>query len=70
MVFKGTDWGSRLPIVKRLISVRRLLGFPGGSEGKESAGNAGDLGEIPGKTPWRREWLPIPVFLHSALSRI
>ena len=24
------------------------MGFPGGSEGKESAGNAGDLGLIPG----------------------
>ena len=24
------------------------LGFPGGSAGKESAGNAGDLGSIPG----------------------
>ena len=25
-----------------------LLGFPGGSDGKESACNAGDLGSIPG----------------------
>ena len=24
------------------------LGFPGGSDGKESAGNVGDLGSIPG----------------------
>ena len=70
MVFKGTDRGSRLPIVKPLISVTRLLGFPGGSEGKESAGNAGDLGEIPGKIPWRKEWLSIPVFLHYALYGI
>ena len=35
---------------------------------KESACNAGDLGSVPGsgsirKIPWRREWLPIPVFL-------
>ena len=66
MVFKGTDRGSRLLTVKPLISVRRLLGFPG----KESSGNAGDLGEIPGKIPWRKEWLPIPVFLHYALYRI
>ena len=30
----------------------------------ESAWNAGDLGSIPelGKMPWRREWLPTPVF--------
>ena len=25
-----------------------LLGFPGGSDGKESSCNAGDLGSIPG----------------------
>ena len=39
-------------------------GFPGGSVGKESACNAGDLGLIPGvgKIPWRRTWLRTPVF--------
>ena len=37
------------------------LGFPGGSEVKASASNAGDLGSIPGLG--RREWLPTPVFL-------
>ena len=38
------------------------MGFAGGSAGKESACNAGDLGLIPafGKIPWRR--LPTPVF--------
>jgi len=32
------------------------MGFPGGSDGKESACNAGDLGLIPefGKIPWSR----------------
>ena len=41
------------------------LGFPGGSEVKASACNAGDLGSIPGvgKIPWRRKWQPTPVFL-------
>ena len=36
-----------------------------GSEGKESVCNAGDLGSTPGsgRSPWRREWLPTPVFL-------
>ena len=40
-------------------------GFPGGSDGKESACSAGDLGLIPGfgKIPWRRERLPTPVLL-------
>ena len=38
---------------------------PGGSSGKESTYHEGDLGSIPGsgKVPWRREWLPTPVFL-------
>ena len=45
------------------------LGFPGGSDGKESAGNAGGLGLIPGFNPWvgkiplRREGLPTLVRL-------
>ena len=39
--------------------------FPGGSNGKESACNAGDLGLIPwvGKIAWRREWRTTPIFL-------
>jgi len=42
------------------------VGFPGGSDGKESACNAGDqegLNPCVGKILWRREWLPTPVFL-------
>jgi len=40
------------------------MGFPGGSDSKES-NNAKDLWFNPwvGKIPWRREWLPTPVFL-------
>ena len=40
------------------------LGFPGGSDRKESSCNAGD-GFKPwiGKIPWKREWQPTPVFL-------
>ena len=39
--------------------------FPGGSDGKASAYNAGYLGFDPwvGKIPWRRKWQPTPVFL-------
>ena len=33
---------------KESDKTEQLLGFPGGSAGKESAGNAGDLGVIPG----------------------
>ena len=49
-------------------NLMHLMGFPGGSDGKESACNAGDPGLIPGskisrKITWRREWLPTLVFL-------
>ena len=46
-------------------------GGPGGASGKEPTCNVGDLGLIPGSDPWvrkilwRREWQPIPVFLHG-----
>ena len=41
------------------------MGFPGGSDSKESARNAGDPGSTPGlrRFPWRKEWLSILVFL-------
>ena len=41
------------------------MGFPGGSDGKESTCNAGVPGLIPwfGKIPRRRAWQPITVFL-------
>jgi len=38
----------------------------GGSDGKESACNIGDLGSLSpwvGKSPWRRAWQPTPVLL-------
>ena len=39
--------------------------FPGGSDGKESSCNSGDLSFIPGsgRFPGEGEWLPTPVFL-------
>ena len=39
----------------------------GASDNKESPCKARDLGLIPGsrKIPWRREWLPTPVFFHG-----
>ena len=44
---------------------RYFEGFPGGSGGKASAYNVGDLGSHPwfGKIPWRRKWQPTPVLL-------
>ena len=46
-----------LPLVKE-------RGFHSSSAGKESICNAGDPGFDPwvGKIPWRKAWLPIPVF--------
>ena len=42
-----------------------MMGFPGGSVGKESACNGGDLDSIPGlgRSFWRRAWQSTPVFL-------
>ena len=43
-----------------------MLGFLGGSDGKEPTGNVGDLDLIDpwvGKIPWKRKWQPIPVSL-------
>ena len=36
------------------------MGFPGGSEGKESACNARDLGLTPGLGRSPRKWQPTP----------
>ena len=44
------------------ISVSVNLDFPCGSAGKESTCNVEDLGLNPGKIPWKRERLLIPVF--------
>ena len=43
-------------------NLQSLLGFPGGSDGKEPTCNSGDPGSIL-KIPWRREWQLTPVFL-------
>ena len=38
-----------------------VMGFTGGSEGKESACNAGDLGSIPGLGRYPGEWKGYPL---------
>ena len=45
-------------------SISYCLGFPGGSAGKESACNVGDLGSIPGlgRSPGKGKGYPTPVF--------
>ena len=49
--------------ISKLLIYR--MGFPGGSEGKASARNAGDLGLIPGlgRSPGEGHGNPTPVFL-------
>ena len=63
-------------LVLPISSTNLLMRFPDGSDGKESACNAGDARDADsirtckrwgfdpwiGKIPWRREWLPTPVF--------
>ena len=48
-----------------MVEVMKIMGFLGGTEGKASTCNAGDLGLIPqvGKIPWRRTWQSTPVLL-------
>ena len=48
------------------------VGFPSVSDGKESSCAAGDPVSIPGlgRSLWRREWLPTPVFfLDNSMDR-
>ena len=62
-----TEWPNVFPLLWKdaFVQLNISLGFPGGSEVKASARNAGDLGLIPGsgRFPWRRKWQPTPVFL-------
>ena len=47
-------------------------GFPGGSDGKESASNAGDLGSIPrlGRSPGGRHGNPLQYsYLENSMDR-
>ena len=50
---------------RALVQPTDPRGFPGGSDGKESACKVGDPGSIPGweQTFWSRAWQPTPVFL-------
>ena len=48
-----------------ILRGKKSWDFPGGSDGKECASRAGDLGfnTWVRKIPWRRAWQPAPVFL-------
>ena len=45
----------------QILIPSNILGFPGGSDGKESACNVGDLGSIPGLGISPGEGKPTPV---------
>ena len=57
--------GWQYPLRKDKLPIPLLLGFPCGSDSKESACNVGNLSLIPGfgKTPWKRAWQPTLVYL-------
>ena len=50
-----------IPLIINMGSLYRFMGFPGGSDGKESACRAGDLGSIPGleKSPGEQNGYPL-----------
>ena len=65
-----------LPSVKMLLQnnyqkLKAFLSFPGGSAGKESARNAGDLGLIPGleRSPGEGKGYPLQYSVHG-LQRV
>ena len=63
----GGDETKKLMGIRLLEICRPLLGvwgFPGGSDGKVSACNAGD------QIPWRRKWQPTPVKSHGRRSLV
>ena len=62
-----TSFVSSAHLFESCLFVKRAC-FPGGSDGKESACNAGDrFYPWVGKIPWRREWWTTPVLLSGEL---
>ena len=60
------SWVGKTPSRRDSLPTPVFLGFPSGSDSKESTCNVGDLGSINtwvGKIPWRRAWQPTLVFL-------
>ena len=61
----GRSWVGTIPWRRDRLPTAVFFEFPGGSDGKESACNAGDLGLIPGlrRSPGGRAWQSTLVFL-------
>ena len=49
-----------MAINSSMVECIHTLGFPGGSDGKESTFSAGDMGQ---DNPLEKEWLPTPALL-------
>ena len=56
------SWVRKIPWRRDRLPSPVFLGFPGGSAGKESACNAGELGSIPGLGRSPGEGISTPVF--------
>ena len=54
-----------IPRSREWLPTPVIMGFPDGSDGKESTYNMEDLGSVPGlgRFPWRSVWQSNPVFL-------
>ena len=64
--FSPVAWPCTVASLTQPTHSQGMSGFPGGSDGKSCAHNAGDPGSIPrsGKSPGsERKWQPTPVFL-------
>ena len=58
------SWVRKIPWRRDRLPIPVLMGFPGGSGGKECTCNAKTwFDPWVGKIPWRRAWQPTPVFL-------
>ena len=57
------SWVGKMPWRRDMLPTPGFLSFLGGSDGKESTCNVGDLGSTPRRSSERGQWQPIPVFL-------
>ena len=64
IIIPNVYWWVIIYVLSLMLSL--LAFYFSGSDGKESAWNAGDQGSIypwVRNIPWRREWQPSPIFL-------
>jgi len=61
MTLFNLNYFLRGPVSKYSHTWGRIMGFPGGSDSKESTSNAGDLGSVPGlgRSPGKGNGCPL-----------